>query len=139
MITTKQQRNQALKQLAVLRDRLGQPAVPGVPTHIVTMGKSQLRDRITDLESELAEYDQACSADVTNLAFDTYTAMLKIPIIVRLATRHSIPAFAKKIGISESQLKRYEAAEYTNAPASIVDTVLNVFGLHINGRATRSG
>ncbi len=139
MITTPQQKNLLLKRLAMLRERVDTPAKAGVPVHIADMGRAQLLDSIADLEGELEEYETACNADIRELSFETYSEMLKMPIVLRLASRKSVAAFAESVGISESQLKRYEAAEYTNAPAKVLDAILSTYNLHISGRASRVG
>lgn len=139
MITTTQQKNKLLKQLGDLRSRLDTPPKAEVPAHMVAVGKAQLNDRITQLEAELAEYDAACAAKIDELSFSTYAEMLRMPIVLRLASGQSVAAFAKHMGISESQLKRYEATEYANAPAHTVDRILVSFGLQISGQVRHAG
>ena len=139
MITTTQQKNKLLKQLDDLRSRLDTPPKAQVPAHMVAVGKAQLNDRILQLEAELAEYDAACSAKIDQLSFSTYAEMLRMPIVLRLASGQSVAAFAKQMGISESQLKRYEATEYASAPAHTVDRILEAFGLQISGQIRHAG
>ncbi len=139
MITTTQQKNKLQRQLDDFRQRLDTPPKPGVPEHMAMIGKSQLQDRIDELEREVNEYDRACEANIAELSFDTYADMLKMPIVLRLASRQSIAAFADNMGISESQLKRYEATEYASAPAHTVDRILAAFDLQISGQVRRAG
>lgn len=138
MITTTQQKNKLQSQLEDLRQRLDTPPKAGVPEHMAMVGKSQLQDRIDTLDAEISEYDCACQANIAELSFDTYADMLKMPIVLRLASQQSVAAFASNMGISESQLKRYEASEYASAPAHTVDRILAAFDLQISGHVRRA-
>lgn len=46
--------------------------------------------------------------------------------------------FANHVGISLSQLKRYEAATYRNAPANIVNRILERFRLQYSARISEA-
>jgi DNA-binding transcriptional regulator YiaG len=138
LITSKQQKNRVLKQIGDLQTRLAAPAKAGVPAHMAKVSKAQLRDRIASLQAEVAEFDEACRADIHSLAFDNLPEMFKLPIKVRLATGQSIPDFARKINVSPSTLKRYEALEYANAPAEVLQTILNTYGLTVSGHTSEA-
>ena len=138
MITSKQQRNKVLKQISLLEKRLATPAREGVPAHMARVGKAQLRERIDALQSEVAEYDQACNADIADLEFDNLAEMFKLPIKLRLASGLTIPEFARKIRISPSTLKRYEAVEYANAPAEVLQTILDTYRLNVSGHTSHA-
>ncbi|MGH1372141.1 MAG: helix-turn-helix domain-containing protein [Cellvibrionaceae bacterium] len=138
MITTTQQKNKLQKQIDNLRQRLDSPPKSGVPEHMALIGKSQLQERIDELEFEIDDYNRACEANIAELSFETYADMLRMPIVLRLASGQSIAAFADNMGISESQLKRYEATEYASAPAHTVDRILAAFDLQISGQVRRA-
>ncbi|MCW8194501.1 helix-turn-helix transcriptional regulator [Proteobacteria bacterium 005FR1] len=134
MITSAQQRNAISERIAALRERLEAPAKPGVPAHILRMAEAQIREDIAGLSAEIEEYDRACNADLHNYVFDTYDDFLKFPIVIRLAKKMSQQDFAAEVGVSLSQLKRYEAHAYRNAPANVVNRVLECFSLQYTAR-----
>ncbi|MAT49757.1 MAG: hypothetical protein CMK32_01030 [Porticoccaceae bacterium] len=138
MITSKQQKNRVLKQISTLEERMAAPAKPGVPPYMARVSKAQLRERIAQLQAEVAEFDQACQADINDLEFENLSEMFKLPIKVRLATGQTIPQFARKINVSPSTLKRYEALEYANAPAEVLQTVLKTYGLTVSGHTSEA-
>lgn len=112
------------------------PVKTGVPPHMEKLSKAQLQSQITVLLEEIAEYDAACNATITDLEFDNLAEMLKLPIKVRLATGQTIPDFARKISVSPSTLKRYEALEYANAPAEVLHAILDTYRLTISGHTS---
>lgn len=137
MITTTQQKNKIVAQLEKLKVRLDTPAKAGVPSHIARVTKVQIQESISDLEAELDAYEKACRSDLNDLTFNTYAEMLRMPITVRLASRLSVARFATIVGVSESQIKRYEANEYRHAPADVIDSILKAFNMSLNGHASR--
>lgn len=134
MITSTQQRNALSERIEGLRKRLDAPAKPGVPAHIVKMAEAQIAEEIAGLSAEIEEYDRACTADLHNYVFHTYDDFLKFPIVIRLAKKMSQQDFADVVGVSLSQLKRYEAHAYRNAPANVVNRVLECFSLQYTAR-----
>ena len=138
MITSKQQKNRVLKQISTFKERLAAHAKKGVPPHMLKASKAQLRERIAQLQAEVAEFDEACQANISELTFDNLGEMLRLPIKVRLATGQTIPEFARKIQVSPSTLKRYEAVEYANAPAEVLQTILKTYGLQVSGHTSHA-
>ncbi|MGQ9427580.1 helix-turn-helix domain-containing protein [Gilvimarinus sp. F26214L] len=139
MITSTQQRNAVAERIDSLRTQLDAPAKAGVPPHILEMARAQIHDHIADLSAELEEYDAACRADLHNYVFHTYDDFLKFPIVIRLSKRMSQQEFADQVGISLSQLKRYEVHAYRNAPANVVNRVLEHFSLQYSARISEAG
>lgn len=90
------------------------------------------------LQADIDDFDTACETDLLSLEFSSYEDLCRLPIVVRLASHMTLPDFAKAIGVSESQLKRYEANEYQNAPSHVFSTVLMAFNIQLNGRAQQS-
>ena len=138
MITSLQQKNKTLEKLKRLQVQLGAPAKPGVPQSVLALNNVQLNETISDLQGEIEAYDEACATDLNSLEFNSYEDLCRLPIIVRLASGMTIPDFANTIGVSESQLKRYEACEYQNAPSHVFSAVLTAFQITLNGHAKRS-
>lgn len=139
MITSVQQRNALAERIAQLEMQLSLPAKPGVPEHIQHMARAQLAEEIAALQSEIEEYENACQADLHNHVFHGYEDFLKFPIVIRLSKGMSQQEFANHVGISLSQLKRYEASTYRNAPASIVNRILERFRLEYTARISEAG
>ena len=139
MITSVQQRNKVLARIESLKSQLQMSPEPHVPVQVVAVAKSQIRESMAALESEIKEFEWVRQANLDALEFSTFSEFLKIPIIIRLAKRLSIPVFANTLGISESQLKRYESETYRNAPSGLVDVVLSKYHLRINGKVSHDG
>lgn len=138
MITSVQQRNALAERIAQLEKQSAMPAKPGVPAHIQRMAHAQLREEIAELQAEIEEYESACQADLHNYVFHGYEDFLRFPIVIRLSKGMSQQDFANQVGISLSQLKRYEAATYRNAPASVVNRVLESFRLQYSARISEA-
>lgn len=138
MITSAQQRNAVAERITELEKQLKMPPKPGVPEHIVQMARSQLVEDIAALQAEIEEYESACQADLHNYVFHGYEDFLKFPIVIRLSRGMSQQDFANRVGISLSQLKRYEAATYRNAPASVVNRILESFRLQYSARISEA-
>lgn len=138
MITSLQQKNKALDKLNRLQAQLSAPAKPGVPESVLALNNAQVSDSISMLQADIDAFDAACETDLYSLEFSSYEDLCRLPIVVRLASDMTLPDFAKTIGVSESQLKRYEANEYHNAPSHVFSTVLTAFNITLNGRAQRS-
>lgn len=138
MITSSQQKNAVAARIAQLEEQLQTPAKPGVPAHIVEMARSQLVEEIASLRAEIEEYESACQADLHDYVFHGYEDFLKFPIVIRLSRGMSQQDFARHVGISLSQLKRYEAATYRNAPASVVNRILERFRLQYSARISEA-
>ncbi len=138
LITSKQQKNKVLKQIQLFEERLSAPTVEGVPPHMVKVSQQQIKTDIKNLRAEVTEFDEACEADIESLAFNTLEEMLKVPIKVRLSTGLDRSSFARKIGISTSTLKRYEVAEYANAPATVLEAIFKKYHLEISGQTSHA-
>lgn len=138
MITSTQQRNLVADRIEALRQRLDTTPKAGVPSHIAAMEAAQVTEEIEELSADLEEYDRACSADLATYVFDTYEAFLKFPIVIRLAKHMSQQEFAEFVGVSLSQLKRYEAETYRNAPTHVVNQVLQRFKLQYSARISQA-
>lgn len=139
MIASIQQKNLVLNQIDKLRVRLDTPAKPGVPAHMIEVSKEQVREKIAELEANIDQYEAACTADIEHLSFDSYEEFLQMPIKIRLAQGMNLPSFAEFIGISESQLKRYEREEYKNANSGVVNSILSSFHLQLHGKLQKVG
>lgn len=124
--------------MEALRRRLEKPAKAGVPRHMEAVEESQVAEELAVLAAELDEFDRACQADLETYTCDTYEAFLKFPIVVRLAKGMSQQDFAQAVDISLSQLKRYEAHAYRNAPSHVVDQVLRHFKLRYSARISQA-
>mgnify|MGYP001575699585 CR=1 FL=1 len=135
MITSTQQKNLTLKQIESLNRQLNAKPKPGVPEALVKAHRAQTREEIAELRDEIDQYEAACVADYMKLKFNSYEDMLRAPIIIRLASKLSTEKFAKRVGISESQIKRYEQEEYLNAPGNVVQKILSIFGINITAKA----
>lgn len=121
-----------------MEKRLDAPVKDGVPPHMARVSRAQIRKRIEELHAEVDEFDRACNADIADLEFDNLAEMFKLPIKLRLASGLTIPEFARKIKISPSTLKRYEAVEYANAPAEVLQTILDTYRLNVSGHTSHA-
>lgn len=133
MITSHRQLLKVRARVDSLYKQLELPAKDGVPKQIEKMAKAQLRDSIESLEAEITEYHRACETNLNEIRINGYQDLMKVPIVIRLATRQTLMDFAGAIGISESQLKRYEANEYQNAPQGLLNSVLSKYNLSFAG------
>lgn len=138
MITSMQQKNKALKDIETYEKRLSSKPKAGVPEVVVALSKSQLRDSIADLKADIDDYESACSADISQLQFSDFLQLCRLPIILRLSSKMTIPQFAEFTDISERQLKRYEATEYEATPPLVLSRILAAFNLTLNSTVRQS-
>ena len=135
MITSDKQYKAALQQLEMLSISLSRPINQGVPTVVENAAKSQIKELISEIKSNIKEYTKTTSCSVIEI--HSLDDLLSAPIRYRLAAHMSIDVFGQKVGVSPRQITRYEKEEYRNITASTLQKILKKLDIHIDGRITR--
>ncbi len=96
-----------------------------------------LQSQLTDLRSQLEEYEALRSGKPAALTFDSLEEFPRALIQARIASGLSQKELAKRLGIKEQQLQRYEATEYAHASLRRVIEVTKALGLKVQSVFSR--
>lgn len=135
MITSDKQYKAAKEQLDMLIKSLSAPLKKDVPLIVVEGARSQLKELIAEIKSNIDEYSQLIKNDSDDVFIEIHSLddLLVAPIRYRLAAHMSIDGFSRKVGISARQIARYEKEEYRNINASTLQRILKTLDVHIDG------
>jgi transcriptional regulator with XRE-family HTH domain len=117
---------QALEQLAT-------GGVGGTQVHPL-LHKAQedaLRSQISDLHTQMAEYEALQSQTQTVLELASFEEFPRALIQARIAAGLSQKDLAERLGLKEQQVQRYEATEYASASVARVSEVIRALGIRV--------
>ena len=77
--------------------------------------KDAFQSQLADLRRELEEYEALKQGAVSSIAIDSFDDLGLGLIKARIAAGLSQKALAKRLGIKEQQIQRYEAERYVSA------------------------
>ena len=94
-----------------------------------------LKSQIADLKDELLEYESLKAGgfqmDELKVVAELPTALIKARISQGLSQRD----LAKRIGLKEQQIQRYEATDYASASLARIREVVSALGVDVDGPA----
>jgi ribosome-binding protein aMBF1 (putative translation factor) len=90
-----------------------------------------LRSQITDLREQLTEYEALRARKRKVLALESFEEFPRALVQARIATGISQKELAKRLGLKEQQIQRYEATEYASASLARVAAVIRALGLTV--------
>lgn len=79
------------------------------------MEREALESLLDDLKTELQEYEQLKSGEVSTISVDSLEELARALIQARIASNLSQRALAQRLGLKEQQIQRYEAEAYSSA------------------------
>lgn len=77
--------------------------------------REAMESQLADLESEIAEYEHMKSAVLPMISIGSFDELADGLIQARIASGLSQKALAKRLGLKEQQIQRYEAERYASA------------------------
>jgi ribosome-binding protein aMBF1 (putative translation factor) len=90
-----------------------------------------LRSQIADLREQLAEYEALRGRKHKVLALESFEEFPRALVQARIAAGISQKELAKRLGLKEQQIQRYEATEYASASLARVAAVIRALGLTV--------
>ena len=112
-------------------ERLAQGAEGPAAVHprIAKAREDALRSQLADLRSEMREYE---SLTAGGFPVDDLQAIANLPVVLikaRIAQGLSQKDLARRLGLKEQQIQRYEATDYASASFKRIREVAGALGL----------
>jgi ribosome-binding protein aMBF1 (putative translation factor) len=95
-----------------------------------------LRSQIADLHEQLAEYEALRGQTRLALTLESFEEFPRALIKARIAAGISQKELAKRLGLKEQQIQRYEATEYASASLARVAAVVRALNLTVREELT---
>ena len=130
---TKAQADRFSQTLESLRQRSGK--TEGVHPLIVKAQENALASQIADLRSELREYESLKAGGFQLNELRVVADLPAILIKARIAQGLSQKDLAKRLGLKEQQIQRYEATDYASASLTRIRRVVSALGKSPEGAA----
>ena len=103
----------------------------GIHPLIAKAQEDAVRSQLSDLENELREYE---SLKAGNFPTDELSVVAELPNVLikaRIARGLSQKDLAKRLGLQEQQIQRYEATDYASASLTRIKEVVGALeGVH---------
>ena len=93
-----------------------------------------LTSQLTDLESELKEYEALKSGQFQLDSLKVFADLPSILIKARIAQGLSQKELAERVGLKEQQIQRYEATDYASANLSRIKEVASAFEVEVDAQ-----
>ena len=98
-----------------------------------------LESQLADLRRELEEYEALKQGAVSSIAIDSFDDLGLGLIKARIAAGLSQKALAKRLGIKEQQIQRYEAERYVSASYRRLQEIVRALGVNITKEIRLAG
>lgn len=119
------------KQLTELRLILDRPEGTKEPAWLAKARKDALASQISDLKSELTEYDLIKKGKIHYLEDSDLTRLPMALIAARIANGLSQRNLAERLGMPAQQVQRYEATNYMGASLARLAEVAQTLGVRV--------
>ncbi len=93
--------------------------------------REALKSQLADLRSELDEYEQLKSADMSAISVASFDELANGLIKARIAAGLSQRALAQRLSLKEQQIQRYEAERYASASFRRLCEVAHALGVRV--------
>lgn len=95
-----------------------------------------IEGQLETLREQLGEYEALRDGLITFLEADSLAQLPEILIRARTAGGLTQKALAKRLGLKEQQIQRYEATRYAGASLERVQAIADALGVRLQGRVT---
>jgi ribosome-binding protein aMBF1 (putative translation factor) len=109
------------------------------PDWVRTGMREGMESQLADLREELAEYDALRAGRVRQIELRALTELPEALIRARIAAGLSQKELARRLGMKEQQVQRYEATRYAGATLARVQAVADALGVQIHERVVLPG
>lgn len=114
---------------ALSSERIFEPIVAGLPPEVVTRYRRALASQKADLHAQVAAYEAAKGGDYSQLRRRAGSDPGIVLIVARIARRYSQKDLARRLGLKEQQIQRYEADRYRSISLSNFRRIAHVLGV----------
>jgi ribosome-binding protein aMBF1 (putative translation factor) len=90
-----------------------------------------MESQLADLRMQLEEYEALKSGRRQTFRLDSFAELPRALIRSRIAMGLSQKELAKRLGLKEQQVQRYEATEYAGASVQRLNEVIRALGLQV--------
>ena len=104
---------------------------PGTHPLLVKAQRDALESQLDELAAQLAEYEKLRSGKLTKLKKSSFQDLPKALIRARIARGLTQKDLARKLGVKEQQIQRYEETEYASASLSRVNQVIEALDIEV--------
>ena len=96
--------------------------------------RAAMESQLDDLRHQLAEYDALRTGHIQVLELDSLAELPEALIRARIAAGLTQKALAKRLGMREQQVQRYEATRYAGVGVARLQAVADALGVRIHER-----
>ena len=126
-------RAQAERFAQALRECEGRRSEPTeVHPLLLKAREDALRSQLSDLESDLREYEALRAGEFEFDDLKTITELPRMLIKARIARGLSQRDLADRLGLKEQQIQRYEASDYESASLARIRNVVDALGVDVD-------
>ena len=136
MIATDRQLARARAELEQLRESLRdeQAEVPqDVAPELAAASVAGIQAQVNELEAEIAEYEELRDGHMDSLTVSSLLDIPKVLIAARLSAGLTQSELAERIGVSQQQVQKDEAGDYTRASLERLHSVAALLGVQLGG------
>ena len=98
--------------------------------------RDAMESQLEELQEQLAEYDALRSGKVTVLEIEGLQELPTALVRARIASGLTQKELARRLGLKEQQIQRYEATRYSGASLERIQQVTEALGVTIRERLT---
>ena len=102
-----------------------------IPPRLLQAEHEALASQLHDLREQLVEYDALRTRKRPVLRLESFDEFPRALIQARIAMGMSQKELARKLGLKEQQIQRYEATDYAGASLARVSAVIRALGLTV--------
>jgi ribosome-binding protein aMBF1 (putative translation factor) len=96
--------------------------------------RAAMESQLEDLRQQLAEYEALRAGRVQVLELDSLGRLPEALIRARIAAGLTQKELARRLGLREQQVQRYEATRYAGASLARLQAVADALGVQTQGR-----
>jgi ribosome-binding protein aMBF1 (putative translation factor) len=104
---------------------------PGAHALLVKAQRDALESQLAELDAQLEEYERLRSGKLRKLKKASFQNLPMELIRARIARGLTQKDLARKLGVKEQQIQRYEETEYASASLSRVNEVIKALDIEV--------
>ncbi|MDE3132748.1 MAG: helix-turn-helix transcriptional regulator [Acidobacteriota bacterium] len=115
---------------ALTQQRASEPS-PGVHPRLHQAMQDAMESEIVELRAQLARYDELRSGRVVQRSL---TSLRELPVALiegRIVARLTQRQLASRLGVTEQQVQRWEANEYSGVSVDRLQDIADALGVHL--------
>jgi HTH-type transcriptional regulator/antitoxin HigA len=112
-------------------ERYFEPIIAGLPIEVISGYRRALRQQLREIKIRLEAYEAAKVGDYSALKREIGGDLGVALIVARIARGISQKELARRLGLKEQQIQRYEADRYRSINLSNYRRIAHVLGAHI--------